>query len=504
METSVYLSTSQACCIITKVYFMTKSIFTFSFLLLSLFSIAQTNDRENIILKVENSLAPDIVYGDTLSKMNILQQMAAYKINGLSIAVIKNYKIDWAKGYGWADVQEKRPVTTGTRFQAASISKSISSLALLKLVQQGKIDLYADINNSLKTWKFPYDSLSGNKKISLANLLSHSAGLSVHGFAGYSTADSIPNIVAVLNGKRPANSPPVRSLFEPSKKFQYSGGGTTISQLILTDITGMRYEDYLKKEVLQPIGMTNSFYNQPPPAGTQDLATAYNGATEVKGKYHVYPEQAAAGLWTTPTDLSKYVIETQLEYEGKSNKVLSQQMMRKRLTPYIDSTVGLGVFIINKSGEKYFNHNGGNEGFLSTYYGSLEGGNGVVIMINADNFNIIPELVNSVAIVYGWKNFYTPVIKKVNNIPRDTLLTWAGNYLLVKDTLSLILIGDQLRIKQNNQPADGLRMIPAGNKEFFIKEIPGITISVLYNKEGKADALEINEGGTKTKAGKIN
>ncbi len=272
-------------------------------LLLTINACAQTKDQKDIITKVENNLAPDIVYGDTIPRLNILKQMAEYKINGVSIAVIKNYKIEWAKGYGWADVQEKRPITINTRFQAASISKSLNSLALLKLVQQGKIDLEADINNYFKSWKFPYDSLSGNKKINLANLLSHSAGLSVHGFGGYTPGDSIPALVQVLNGERPANSPPIRSLFEPSKKFQYSGGGTTITQLILTTLTSMRYEDYLQKEVLQPIGMTNSFFNQPPPAGTKDLATAYNGTAEVKGKYHVYPEQAAAGLWTTPTDL---------------------------------------------------------------------------------------------------------------------------------------------------------------------------------------------------------
>jgi CubicO group peptidase (beta-lactamase class C family) len=473
-------------------------------LLLTINTGAQTKDQKDIITKVENNLAPDIVYGDTIPKLNILQQMAAYKINGLSIAVIKNYKIEWAKGYGWADVQEKRPVTINTRFQAASISKSLNSLALLKLVQQGKIDPEADINNYLKSWKFPYDSLSGNKKINLANLLSHSAGLSVHGFAGYTPGDSIPSLIQVLNGERPANSSPIRSLFESSKKYQYSGGGTTITQLILTALTGMRYEDYLKKEVLEPIGMTNSFFNQPPPAGTKDLATAYNGIAEVKGKYHVYPEQAAAGLWTTPSDLAKYIIETQLEYEGKSSKVLSQQVMIKRLTPYVDSSVGLGVFIFNKSGEKYFNHNGGNEGFLSTYYGSMKDGNGVAIMINGDNFSILPELVNSVAIVYGWKNFFTPVFKKVNTIPKTTLEKYVGNYLLVTDTLSIRFCGDQLCIWQNNRPSDGLKMIFSSNTEFSAKEIPNLKVEIVLNNDGKVEALEVNDGATKTKAKKIN
>ena len=467
---------------------------------------AQTNipGSKTRMLQVENSLAENVVYGDTIVKLNLQKQMDAYKIKGVSIAVIKDYKIDWANGYGWADAEEKRQVTPETRFQAASISKSLNSLALLKLVQQGKMDLETDINIYLKTWKFPYDSLSKNKKISLANLLSHTAGLSVHGFPGYTPGDSIPSLVQVLNGERPANSSAVRSLFEPSAKLEYSGGGTTITQLILTDITGMRYEDFLQKEVLQAIGMTNSFFTQPPPPGTKNLATAYHGdGTPVKGKYHVYPEQAAAGLWTTPTDLAKYIIETQLEYEGKSAKVLSQQMMQKRLTHYVDSAAALGLFLIRKQGETYFIHNGGNEGFSCTSYGSLKNGNGVVVMTNGENFSIIPEIVNSVALIYGWKDFYKPVFKKVNLLPKATLEKYTGNYLLAKDTLSIRFCGDQLCIWQNNQPANGYKMIFGSPVEFSAKEVPNASILILLDSAGKAEALEINQNGAKIRADKI-
>lgn len=482
-----------------KIFFSILGIFVMANITAQQISPA-IDDR---IKQVENNLHPDIVYGDTIPKLNLLQQMAASKVNGLTIAVIKDYKIDWAKAYGWADAEEKRPVTVDTRFQAASISKSINSLGILKLVQQGKLNLDADINDYLKTWKFPYDSVSKNKKISLANLLSHTAGLSVHGFGGYTPGDSIPTLVQILNGTKPANSVAVRSLFEPSKRLKYSGGGTTISQLVLMDITGMRYEEYMKKEVLDPIGMSNSFYNQPPPAGAKNLATAYNSGVAVKGKYHIYPEQAAAGLWTTPTDLAKYIIETQLEYEGKSAKVLSQAMMQKRLTHYIDSNVALGVFLVKKSGDVYFNHNGGNEGFLCTSYGSLEGGNGVVVMINSNDFSIINEVVNSVATVYNWKDFYKPVFRKLFIVPRDSLSNYTGKYLLGNDTLSIDICGERLCIWQNGQPADGYTMIFSSATEFSVKEIPDATVKFLY-KEGKTDALEISQGGMKIPAKKVN
>jgi CubicO group peptidase (beta-lactamase class C family) len=184
------------------------------------------------------------------------------------------------------------------------------------------------------------------------------------------------------------------------------------------DITGKPYDEYMWNQVLKPLGMNMSSYTQPPGKDKEKfLATGYHeDGIEVKGKYHVYPEQGAAGLWTNPTDIAKYIIETQLSLKGKSNKVLSQEMTKLRLTPYIDSNAALGVFIETRGGEKYFGHNGADEGFLSNYKGSLENGNGVVVMVNSNNGNILNEIVNSVASVYEWKNFYKPALKKTKPV----------------------------------------------------------------------------------------
>jgi CubicO group peptidase (beta-lactamase class C family) len=163
----------------------------------------------------------------------------------------------------------------------------------------------------------------------------------------------------------------------------------------------------MQDHVLRPMGMNNSSYRQPPPAQNQKiLATAYyDDGKEVKGKYHVYPEQAAAGLWTNPTDLAKYVIEMQLSLQGQSNKVLTTEYTKLMLTPYIDKSAALGVFIDVHGGEKYFSHNGKDEGFVARYCGSFDGGNGVVVMTNTDDFPIVNEIVNSIARVYQWKDF---------------------------------------------------------------------------------------------------
>nr|WP_314491909.1 serine hydrolase [uncultured Chryseobacterium sp.] len=333
-------------------------------------------------------------------KVSLKDRMALYNTNAVSIAVIKNYKVEWVKAYGFADVSEKRLATAGTLFQAGSISKSMNSLGILKLVQEGKLGLDDDINNDLKTWKFPYDETSKGKKITIANLLSHTAGLSGHGFGGYEKGAILPTTIQILDGLKPSNSGAIRSVFEPGLKFQYSGGGTTILQLILENTTGEKYEDYMLKNVLNPLEMSNSSFNQPPPKDKENLlATAYNYESEVRGKYHIYPEKAAAGLWTNPTDLAKYVIETQLSLQGKSNKILSKEMMTKRLEN------NFGVFVEDYNGTKYFRHGGGTDGFLCYDVGSMEGGNGIVVMINGSNNKLIEEIVTSIASLNQFKNY---------------------------------------------------------------------------------------------------
>jgi CubicO group peptidase (beta-lactamase class C family) len=393
-------------------------------------SIKYSKEIQSRIKQVENNLSGWVQIENNPQRWTLEERMKFYHANGVSIAVIKDYKIEWAKGYGWADSLEQKPVTTETLFQTGSNSKSLNAVGVLKLVQEGKLNLNADINDYLKTWKFPYDSLSKGKKITIANLLSHTAGLTVHGFDGYENGDTIPTIKQILNGQKPANSEAIRSMYEPSIKYEYSGGGTTISQLIIEDVTGKPYDVYMWENILKPMGMTNSSYTQPPLSVKQNLLATgyYNDGKAVKGKYHIYPEQAAAGLWTNPTDLAKYVIETQLSLKGKSQKILSKDMTKVRLTPYIDDKSALGVFIINKNGIKNFEHGGVDEGFVSQYIGTLEGGNGVVVMTNTYNTALFDEIIRSVALTYGWKNAYTPDIKKEIYMKGEDLHPYLGKY----------------------------------------------------------------------------
>jgi CubicO group peptidase (beta-lactamase class C family) len=386
---------------------------------------------------VENNLAgTDSTEKD--SAWNILSRMKHYKIKGVSVAVIHNYKIEWTRGYGWADENARIPVAPETRFQAASISKSLNGVGVLRLAQENKLDLQADINQYLTSWKFPYDAKSKGKKISTIELLSHTAGLNVHGFEGYQMGATLPTIVQILNGQPPANSDAIRSMIEPGLRSEYSGGGITISQLIVMDITRVPYAQFMKDEVLTPLGMTGSSYEQPAQIDSNLLATGYReNGDEVPGKYHVYPEQAAAGLWTTPTDLSKYIIETQLAWEGKSAKVLNQTMTHLRLTPSGNVHAALGVFLDSSGGAVYFQHGGANEGFRCQYSGSLSGGDGLVIMVNSDNGAIIPEIINSISRVYHWKGLE---IYHVSQKKPGFSFLWTAAALLILLSTSFMII----------------------------------------------------------------
>lgn len=425
------------------------------------------------IARVEASLSTGLVIDGKL--YSLAERMKHYNVQGLSVAVIDNYKIVWAKGYGYADKKENRKVTTNTMFEPGSISKSLNAVGILLLAQQGKLDLYQDINQYLVNWKFPYDTVSHGKKITTAQLLSHTAGLSIHGFPGYQRDSVIAAVTDILDGRAPSNTEAVRSLAEPGKEPRYSGGGILITQQMLTDLTKQRYEQYMYEHVLRPLGMTNSSYNQPPSvAQSKNLATGYkSNGKEVPGKYFVYPEKAAAGLWTTPTDICKYLVEMQLAYNGKSSKLLNQEMVKLHVTPY-KNDVAMGTFLQNRNGEKYFVHSAGNEGFTGYFLAGLTNGKGVALFANSDDGYVLLELLNSIALVYNWAGFKKP--EQITTVPVNDTITskYIGEYILdgyyseiKKEKDGLYLWTDGINSKMYFTSSTDFRNIELGGTKTF-------------------------------------
>jgi CubicO group peptidase (beta-lactamase class C family) len=323
---------------------------------------------------------------------------------GLSVAVIEGYKIAWARAYGTTVLGGATPVTTKTLFQAGSISKPVAATGMLALVEEGKLSLDEDVNTKLKTWKVPENEFTKEQKVTLRRLASHTAGLTVHGFPGYDVDDKLPTLEQIFNGEKPANTAAIRVDFVPGTKERYSGGGVTIEQQVMIDVTARPFPGLMKETVLDKIGMSDSSYEQPLPAAwaTRTATGTYRDGKAVHGKWHVYPEMAAAGLWTTPTDLAKFAIEIALSKRGQSNKVLSQQTTAEMLTPVLEEA-GLGFFV-SKDRPGEFGHNGADEGFQALLVMNADTGQGAAIMANSDNGILVAsELLRGIAKEYGWK-----------------------------------------------------------------------------------------------------
>ncbi len=360
---------------------------------------------ESQIKRVEQGLLPAVlIKGDP--SWSIAERMKHYKVPGLSVAVIKDFKIDWARVYGVKDIETNEAVSADTLFQAGSISKSVAAMVAVKKVEEGKISLDENINNKLASWKLPDNEFTAKKKVTLRNLLSHTAGTTVHGFPGYAVTEKVPTLQQVLDGAGPANTAPVRVDLEPGTRFRYSGGGTTIAQLAIMDIEKKPYPEIARETVLAPLNMANSTYSQPLPADWRPkAATGYqSNGQQVEGKIHIYPEMAAAGLWTTPTDLAKFAIEVQLSLAGKSNKILKKDSVDLMTKSFMED-VGLGFFIEKHGSALYFGHGGADEGFRAELLVSRDKGYGVAVMANSDNGQILREVIRGVALEYGWDEF---------------------------------------------------------------------------------------------------
>ncbi|MBD0257080.1 MAG: beta-lactamase family protein [Cytophagales bacterium] len=313
------------------------------------------------IKQVETGLVPPIRFtGDSL--WNLRERMKHYRVPGMSIAVIENFKIVWVKSYGVKDLESKEPVTGQTLFQAASISKPLSAYAALREVEKGKIALEEDINHYLTSWHLAENEFTKANKVTLKYLLSHRAGVTVQGFSGYATDEKVPTLLQVLNGEPPANSASVQVDQLPGSGFRYAGGGYCIVQQLLTDTQKKPFPAVMEALVLNPLGMTNSTFAQPLPESTLRLAASgyLPDGTAVPGKSHTYPELAASGLWTTAEDLARFVIDLELSLKGKSNKVLSRDLANQMLTPFGEAHTGLGMFLDPKEEDVYFQHAGRN------------------------------------------------------------------------------------------------------------------------------------------------
>lgn len=439
-----------------------------------------------------------VLKGQEHATHTLADRMKELNVPGVSVAVIHNGKIEWARGFGVRRIGGE-PVNAETMFQAGSISKPVAALACLRLVQQGKLSLDTDVNTYLTSWKFPSDPVQKGKPVTLRELLTHTGGTTVHGFPGYASNEPVPTLVQVLNGEKPANTPAIRSEAAPGARWNYSGGGFTIMQQVLLDVTKEPFPKLLHDTVLAPIGMTRSTYEQPLPQGLRaNAATPYRGdGKPVEGGAHTYPEMAAAGLWTTPTDIAKYALEVDRSLDGKANHVLSQEMTREMLKRGGMGSWGLGVQLGGSDANPWFSHGGVNEGFVNIFYMFEKSGDGAVVMTNSDQGGQIgDELIHSIAAEYNWPDL-RPTVRTPVHVDEKTLATYVGTYALAPNFDIVVMLENGQLITQ----ATGQPKIPiyAETETKFFPLFPA-ELEFVKDDQGKVNAMILHQGGHDTKA----
>ena len=466
------------------------------------------------IRRIEQNLSPANTFRNLVKRRSTLAERMAYlNVPGASIAVINNHQIEWAKGYGVLQAGQPELVNTATLFQCASISKPVAAVTALRLVEAGQLDLDEDVNEKLISWKVPPTAFqSANSsgtwqpRLTVRQLLSHTAGLTVHGFPGYAPDEEIPTLLQVLDGTPPANSPAIRVDALPGLQYRYSGGGYCVLQQLLIDVTGKRYPDLVRELVLDLVGMHDSTSEQPLPANLLKNATAghHNSAKPVVGLRHIYPEIAAAGLWSTPSDLARFALALQAAKAGVPNALLSQQTMQQMFTKQAPErkgeSCGLGIFLQGEGKTPRFEHSGGNEGFICLLQAYQNLGIGAVVMTNSDTgWHLVPEIMQAIAEEYAWPDYQPPEPEAIIVQPQ-VQESYVGKYE-VKENFHFTITQQDGQLFLHTVVQDAIQLFAQSETDYFME---AINAKVTFSKEqnGQVTALRFKQNGREISAKK--
>ena len=454
------------------------------------------------VRRVESSLVVEPpVWSREGEHAALAERMAYHRVPGLSVAVINNGQIEWVRGYGAVEAGRGAPVTPTTVFQACSISKHVAMVGTMRLVEDGLLDLDEDANRYLTAWKLPPNG-PWQPRITLRQLLGHTAGLVYNWYRGFRRGEPVPTLLEVLEGRPPANTPPVRAVMLPGSRFRYSGSHYSVLQQLLVDTTGTPFPELLHALVFAPLGMRDSSFDQGYPdsrAGSVAVGH-YLGGEPVHGKWRVIPEMAGAGLWTTPADLARLALEIQRAHRGLPTTFLTKQIVDQALTPQVDEGFGLGAELQGKGASLRFGHSGGNIGYacLSTAYAAR--GLGAVAMTNGEDGRwVIQELFRAIAREYGWPD-YEPqrIATEVDGRVYDA---YVGEYELRPGMrLTIRREEDALLLEAPGQPP--LEVRPCSEIEFFSDALNS-EVAFSEGAGGEVTGLVLRQEGQEAQARKV-
>lgn len=479
---------------------MRNAIFGLAFLALVAGAFSVRAEEAVRIERIERGLTPRVlVAGRTYIPVSVEHQMQALAVPGVSIAFVDGGRIAWTRTYGLADPATGRPVSVDTLFQAASISKPVAAMAALDMVEDGLLSLDAPVNDQLSGWKIPDNELTAQTPVTLRHLLTHTGGLTISSFPGYAAGAELPTVEQILNGAAPANTAPVVVDLAPGQRQRYSGGGITIAQLLMSQAAEADFSALMQARVLGPLGMTASAYAQPLPSEQADrAATGHRADGEATpGRYHTYPELAAAGLWTTPTDVARFVIGLNDAYAGRSEAVLKQATARAMLTEARDGW-GLSLMVAGQGRDLSYNHSGANDGFRALMVSFPERDQGVVVMTNGDRGGVlIASLMQAVAAEYGWPG-YEPIRITPVALNADQMAAYAGTYRSTEDALTVVVAPDGAALKVLSIVGEVAELVPEG-PDRFIDIQRAVIVTFPRDAAGQVSGVEIG-GMVRTRA----
>jgi CubicO group peptidase (beta-lactamase class C family) len=456
------------------------------------------HEIEERIARAMNDIRSETAFEGRLGPPRTLAERLAFcHTPGLGLAVIEGFELAWAGGYGRREAGSEDPVTAGTLFQAASISKPVMALAVMRLVQDGVLDLDRDVNDYLTSWQVPAND-GWQPRLTLRQLLSHTGGVTVHGFPGYTTTEWVPDLVKVLEGEPLANTPRIEVNILPGLTCRYSGGGSLIAQQVVIDRLGKRFPQLMRELVLGPLDMADSTFEQPLPVAWAPRAATghpYKG-NPLPGRHHVYPEMAAAGLWTTPTDLARVAVELMRAVNGRPSTVLSQRAAETMLQPqHAGQGEGyqpaIGFFVEGEQENRCFYHGGWNEGFVAHAQFFPGTGQGLVLMLNSNEGNdLMLDIGRAVRREFGWPGTPHTAKTAVEVVDAER---YTGEYATEAGTELRVDIQDgALRLQTAGQPP--LPIYASAELEFFARVV-NVTLVFHQDEAGKMAGLTLKQEG---------
>lgn len=476
--------------IVTKAFFLALSA-TFSGLQV------QPTHAEQAAPSYTNSLRRAVVFeNDPDSKLSLTDRMERWKVPGISIAIIDKCNIVDRHGFGITRNGGIK-VQSDTLFQAASVTKPVAALAALRLVDQGLLSLDSDVNAELQSWKVPSSSLLDGHPVTLRGILSHSAGLIPGGYGGYPHGQPLPTLIQTLNGVVPARPKPVRVAYAPGSDWRYSGGGYLVAQLLMTEKTGQNFDRIIQNQVLEPAGMTRSGFSEPPVSEKANVASGHVAdGTMVAGGWHVYPELAAASLWSTAPDLASFGLTIMKAIREEPNAMLSPALASQMATAHVGSR-SLGFEVGGEGRARHFGHDGTNEGYNSSLVLYPETCQGAAIMANSDNAKpLIAELLRSIADTYHWPDPMPSTVMKRNMENEGRAVRLQGTFSFTDISgvapFRIIWTGDG---SFTFDRGDGHREPLYASRDGLVGPDSGIIIKAISPTNGPADTITYSRIG---------